>query len=307
MTTLTARVLSGLLVATTVASADVSIREERIQFKPGATGAAIKGSIKGDETVDYTLRATAGQSMVVILESDNRFTYFNVLPPGSEEAIFVGSTSGDRFEGTLPASGDYTVRVYLMRNAARRGETATYTVNFGIAGRGSVAAAGGFDRTLELEGITFHVTCPNDSSLPTVTINPSGLAIDNSAVTKEVDGQVVGAEVADLNGDGSPEIYAYVQSVGSGSYGSLAAYSANTRKSLSEIYLPPITDDPSAARGYMGHDEFAVGEGRLLRRFPVYRDGDSNAKPTGGMRQLQYRLEPGEAGWILRVDKVVEY
>jgi len=25
------------------------------------------------------------------------------------------------------------------------------------------------------------------------------------------------------------------------------------------------------------------------------------------MRQLQYRLEPGEAGWILRVDKVVEY
>ncbi len=60
MKTLTARVLSCLLLATTVASADVSIREEKVQFRPGEMGATIKGSIKGDETVDYTLRASAG-------------------------------------------------------------------------------------------------------------------------------------------------------------------------------------------------------------------------------------------------------
>ena len=34
--------------------------------------------------------------------------------------------SGDQFEGTLPAGGDYKIRVYLMRNAARRDETAKY-------------------------------------------------------------------------------------------------------------------------------------------------------------------------------------
>lgn len=33
---------------------------------------------------------------------------------------------------------------------------------------------------------------------------------------------------------------------------------------------------------------------------------DTNAKPTGGMREIQYRLVPGEAGWILKVDRVVE-
>ena len=169
------------------------------------------------------------------------------------------------------------------------------------------SAAAAFDQTLELQGVTFHVSCPNDSSAPTLKIVPAGLAIDNSPITREVDGHVVLAEVADLDVDGSPELYVYAQSVGSGSYGSLVAYAANKRKSLSEIYLPPIADDPRAAKGYLGHDEFRVVESTLVRRFPVYRDGDNNAKPTGGTRQIQYKLAAGEAGWILRPDKVVEY
>ena len=176
-----------------------------------------------------------------------------------------------------------------------------------LAGAPAKSSAAGFDQKLELQGITFHVTCPNDSSAPTVTITPSGLAIDNSAMKQEAEGHVVLAEVADLNVDGSPEIYVYVQSAGSGSYASLVAYSANKKMSLSQIYLPPITDDPKASKGYMGHDEFRVVESTLVRRFPVYRDGDTNAKPTGGTRQIQYKLAPGEAGWLLRADRVVEY
>ena len=175
---------------------------------------------------------------------------------------------------------------------------------------GSAALAkssAGFDQKLELQGVTFHVTCPNDSSAPTVTITPSGLAVDNSAMKQEADGQVVGAEVADLNVDGSPEIYVYVQSAGSGSYGSLVAFSANKKKSLSDIYLPPVAEDPTLSKGYMGHDEFAVVESTLVQRFPIYREGDANAQPSGKTRQIQYRLKPGEAGWVLEVDEVLEY
>ena len=182
-----------------------------------------------------------------------------------------------------------------------------YSAALAVAVSSGVSAAAGFDQKLDLQGITFHVTCPNDSSLPTLKIVPAGLATDNSPITRQIEGHVVLAEVADLNVDGSPEIYVYVQSVGSGSYGSLVAYSANKKKSLSEIYLPPITDDPKASKGFMGHDEFRVVESTLVRRFPVYRDGDTNAKPTGGTRQIQYKLVAGEAGWILRADKVVEY
>ena len=85
------------------------------------------------------------------------------------------------------------------------------------------------------------------------------------------------------------------------------AYAANQRRSLSEITLPPLDYTPGADKGYMGHDQFAVVENRLARRFPVYRDGDTNASPTGGVRQLQYKLQRGEAGWRLVVHRVVEY
>lgn len=164
-----------------------------------------------------------------------------------------------------------------------------------------------YDQTLEYAGITFHVVATGDGSIGSVTITPSGLEGDNSPITRETDGRVVTAEVGDLDVDNSPEVYVYTQSAGSGSYGGLIAYAANNRKSLSEIYLPPVAENPEASKGYMGHDEFAVVENTLVQRFPVYKEGDTNAAPTGGTRQLQYKLAPGEAGWVLRVDKIVEY
>jgi hypothetical protein len=43
-----------------------------------------RASIKGDQTVDYTLRAKAGQNMSATLKTGNGANYFNVLPPGSD-------------------------------------------------------------------------------------------------------------------------------------------------------------------------------------------------------------------------------
>ena len=48
--------------------------------------------------------------------------------------MFVGSTSGGSFTGVLPADGDYMVRVYLMRAAARRDESSDYTLTIGVTG-----------------------------------------------------------------------------------------------------------------------------------------------------------------------------
>jgi hypothetical protein len=168
-----------------------------------------------------------------------------------------------------------------------------------VPGAGTEAT---FARTLELHGIRFAIS--EDRRSATVTITPSGLEIDNSPVTRPIEGRVKDAEVADLNVDQSPEIYVYLTSDAGDS---LVALSANKRKSLSDVYLPSLDETSGAAVGYRGRDAFAVGEGRLLRRFPIYRDGDADTDPTGGMRQLQYRLEPGEAGWRLVVDQVLAY
>jgi hypothetical protein len=56
----------------------------------------------------------------------------------------------------------------------------------------------------------------------------------------------------------------------------------------------------------MGHDELRVVENALVRRFPVYRDGDTNAQPTGGTRQIRYKLGAGEAAWVLRQDRTAD-
>lgn len=48
-------------------------------------------------------------------------------------------------------------------------------------------------------------------------------------------------------------------------------------------------------------------ETTLVQRFPVYDSADAGAGRTGKMRQVQYKLVAGEAGWILREDKVTEF
>jgi hypothetical protein len=309
---------SLLLLGSAGAPAQAAIRSQEIRFAKGATAASVKGRIQGDQVIDYRLRASAGQTLAVTFKPSNASAYVNVLPPGSETALFVGSTSGNRFEGVLPADGVYTIRAYLMRSAARRNEAAAYTLDVAVAGptakasspdawRAVATTGRPFDATLALGGIRFRVTATYEGSINRLTIVPSGLENDNRPIEREIDGSVTAAEVADLDADGSPEIYVYVTSAGSGSYGSLVAYSANRRKSLSEIHLPPVAENGAAAKGYMGHDEFAVVETAFVQRFPVYRDGDANNRPTGNTRQLQYKLEAGEAGWRLRLDRIVEY
>ena len=155
-----------------------------------------------------------------------------------------------------------------------------------------------------LQGVTFQIESPNDSSLNQVTLRASTLEGSLGQIQAEADGSITDVEVGDLNADGYPEIYVFVTSAGSGSYGSLIAYASNRNKSLSEIYLPPIDDSPALSKGYMGHDTFTVGKGVLVRRFPVYLEGDNNAEPTGGTRQIDYTLE---AGWVLRQGRVVGY
>jgi hypothetical protein len=117
------------------ATADTGIRQEKVQFAKGASSAVIAGQIKGDTTVDYVVRAAAGQTLSVKLQKTNPQNYFNVMPPGlTGSAMFVGD-SGENYSGMLPTDGDYVVRVYLMRPAARRGESSNYTLTVGASGK----------------------------------------------------------------------------------------------------------------------------------------------------------------------------
>ena len=84
-----------------------------------------------------------------------------------------------------------------------------------------------FDQFLELQGVGFRVQCDNAGSINRVTITATGPENDEAVIEREADGIVTGAEVADLDADGSPEVYVYTHSAGSGSYGGLIAYAAD--------------------------------------------------------------------------------
>ena len=56
----------------------------------------------------------------------------------------------------------------------------------------AISAANDFNQIFTLQGISFHITCPNSGSINQLTIKPSGLKIDNSIIEQEIDGTVSG-------------------------------------------------------------------------------------------------------------------
>ena len=144
------------LASSSVLAAD-DMRTERVQFKKGASSAIVAGKIKGYQTVDYLVTARQGQVANVSLATRHTATYFNLLAPGQTEvAFFNGSVSQNQYEGKLPADGEYRIRVYMMRSAARRNEVADYRLEIAIAaaGQASVAPAG----DAKVSGTGYHAT-----------------------------------------------------------------------------------------------------------------------------------------------------
>ena len=110
------------------------VQEVRVQVGSGANGGKVTGSLQGYETIDYKVRARSGKSILVQIKSDNPSNRFNFIAPGvGDLAMFDGSIVGNRMVTRLPETGDYIIRVYLLQNAARNGESANFDVEIAIA------------------------------------------------------------------------------------------------------------------------------------------------------------------------------
>lgn len=127
--------LSLAVVAPAAADARDDIRVERVRFERGARSAVVEDSITSFETVDYVLGVRKEQTANISMATDNGANYCSILAPGENEvALFNGSTGENQFEGVQPESGDYRVRVYLMRGAARRNEKANDCLEMIVTG-----------------------------------------------------------------------------------------------------------------------------------------------------------------------------
>ncbi|QDO94814.1 hypothetical protein FNB79_12845 [Formosa sediminum] len=123
------------------------------------------------------------------------------------------------------------------------------------------------------------------------------------AVIYNIPGEIINAEIDDLNNDTFPEILIYSAS-GMHKIGQVYGFSIHDEKSISKINISKTDEYLEAHSGYLGYDEFAMVEGTFIQRFPVYE----NNVATGLTRQIQYTLEgKHEATKYLVVDKVIEY
>jgi hypothetical protein len=132
-TTFITKFLIPFLIVSIPVISQAQITTRKVTFSSGKSSTVIASSLKGRQTIDYTVVVKSGQKLTVGLKTNNNANYYNVLPPGSTgEAIFIGETAGNNYEGTLTKAGTYKIRVFLMRSAARRNEVAKFTLNVGL-------------------------------------------------------------------------------------------------------------------------------------------------------------------------------
>jgi hypothetical protein len=82
--------------------------ETRIVFKRGAIDAVVRGALtKMGDQVRFVVRASSGQQMRLVVDADGPTRGFVTFPNGDES----GSPGSDFFDDTLPADGDYHIKI----------------------------------------------------------------------------------------------------------------------------------------------------------------------------------------------------
>jgi hypothetical protein len=100
----------------------ISQRQQRIQFKRGASSAEVKGGIVRGEVKIYLINANRGQTMNVEIQSVEGNAVFKVIDPNTNP-LAEGQKS---WSGELPQRGDYQIVV-----GSERGN-ASYTLSVSI-------------------------------------------------------------------------------------------------------------------------------------------------------------------------------
>ncbi|AWC23224.1 SH3 domain-containing protein [Aminobacter sp. P9b] len=134
-------VFLALMLAFAPALPQVAAAQERVEtlrMRPGATQTTVRGIVIGRISASYRLEARAGQRMSLDLNSRNTFLYFNVLDPRGRTI----AREQTQWDGRLPASGVYTIQIYLVRAEARRNRPAPFSLDVRVAGRGEAPGPG---------------------------------------------------------------------------------------------------------------------------------------------------------------------
>lgn len=166
-----------------------------------------------------------------------------------------------------------------------------------------------YDSSMKVGKAGYKVTCNNrNPEKNTINISPIGFSNDVRDFSFEIKGRILRAEVDDVNRDNYPDLMLYIYNGDTLNKGNVICISSEANNNVIPIGFPDIVDDPKLRDGYRGFDEFRLMEGVLTRRFPLFTPDSLGAQPTGKMRQVMYRVVPGEkSGLKFQVMRMYDY
>ncbi|MCP4379935.1 MAG: DUF992 domain-containing protein [Hyphomicrobiales bacterium] len=198
------------------------------------------GRIEGYRTNVYALHVGEGETIRIEMQTPSTLAYFNIVDSEdtSGAALFAGEIEGSNVaEMTFDEEGVYLIRPFLVRAAARRGETADFVFALASGGAGASDAVAEvepipqFDATGDLNcamgGGAFGFDCPfgvirGDPGTDQATIyisTPAGqartLVFGENGITTDPDGAVASNRAGDtwtINIDGD-EVYEVPEAV----------------------------------------------------------------------------------------------
>lgn len=88
-----------------------------------------QGSFSGYDNVTYRVQADPGETMTVNFQPDFAKCYFNVTGPDGKLVYWSGK-GGNAFTGTTQLAGEYTIKVFLKDNSARKKKSCNYNIAF---------------------------------------------------------------------------------------------------------------------------------------------------------------------------------
>jgi hypothetical protein len=160
--------VAAMFAAAAEAPVDPDRRVETVTLDNGEISRTFQGTLRGREYIDFQIAAGAGQRLGVTLKRGNAMNYFKNMAPGANEALLIGSTSGHQARRILAADGVYTIRLYLMRAAARRNEHSDYELNIALDGKSLLPLSPTKDALVL--GTPYHATatisCQRGEALP---------------------------------------------------------------------------------------------------------------------------------------------
>lgn len=109
----------------------------------------------------------------------------------------------------------------------------------------------------------------------------------DTTIERDVKGQLRNMMIADLDGNGKPELYLYMLSEGTGRFGKIYGYDLTGKVARISTY----SLDTMQQAAYRGQDTFFIKGKMLVRSFPAFREGDPDALTATTRGIINYQLK----------------